>query len=77
MTCSKSNCSFLRVYLIIIMSCVALQCNNANANQTSTLVVDASDGSGRPIPKTLFGIFFEVRDYYHQSLYSKHILYCF
>ncbi|WJX78060.1 aspartate-semialdehyde dehydrogenase-like protein [Trifolium repens] len=59
MTCSKSNCSFLRVYLIIIMSCVALQCNNANANQTSTLVVDASDGSGRPIPKTLFGIFFE------------------
>jgi hypothetical protein len=44
------------------MSCVALQCNNANANQTSTLVVDASDGSGRPIPKTLFGIFFEVRE---------------
>ncbi|GAB2221699.1 hypothetical protein Droror1_Dr00012884 [Drosera rotundifolia] len=28
-------------------------------NQTATLVVNASDASGRPIPSTLFGIFFE------------------
>lgn len=29
-------------------------------NQTTKLIVDASGKSGRPIPETLFGIFFEV-----------------
>ncbi|XP_027351116.1 alpha-L-arabinofuranosidase 1-like [Abrus precatorius] len=54
----KGYCSFLWLYLIIV-TCLALQCY-ADANQTSTLVVDASNNaSGRPIPHTLFGIFFE------------------
>ncbi|XP_073222179.1 alpha-L-arabinofuranosidase 1-like isoform X2 [Cicer arietinum] len=58
MTFSKASCSsILRLYLIIV-SCIAFQCN-ADHNHTSTLVIDASDGSGRPIPNTLFGIFFE------------------
>ncbi len=55
MIISKSSCSFLRLCLIIV-SFVAFQCN-ADANQASTLVVNA--GSGRPIPNTLFGIAFE------------------
>jgi len=50
---TKACCSFLWTYLVIGACC-------AYANQTSTLVVDASDLSGRPIPDTLFGIFFEV-----------------
>jgi hypothetical protein len=31
-----------------------------DANQTALLVVNASEASARPIPETLFGIFFEV-----------------
>ncbi|TKY62768.1 Alpha-L-arabinofuranosidase 1 [Spatholobus suberectus] len=49
--------SFLRLYLVIV-ACLAFQ-GCSYANQTSTLVVDASNSSGRPIPDTLFGIFFE------------------
>ncbi|CAI8613751.1 unnamed protein product [Vicia faba] len=56
MTSSKASCSFLRIYLIIV-SCLAFQCNADD--QISTLFVNASHGSGRPIPNTLFGIFFE------------------
>ncbi|XP_058750656.1 alpha-L-arabinofuranosidase 1-like [Vicia villosa] len=56
MSFSKASCSFLRIYLIIV-SCVAFHCNAAD--QISTLFVNASHGSGRPIPNTLFGIFFE------------------
>lgn len=62
MTFSKASCSFLRIYLIIV-SCVAFHCNAAD--QISTLFVNASHGSGRPIPNTLFGIFFEVHNYYY------------
>ncbi|CAK8542996.1 unnamed protein product [Lathyrus sativus] len=54
MTFPKASCSFLRICLICV---VAFQCNAAD--QISTLVVNASRGSGRPIPNTLFGIFFE------------------
>ncbi|XP_020219687.1 alpha-L-arabinofuranosidase 1-like [Cajanus cajan] len=50
-------CSFLRLYLILVACLVFQRC--AYANHTSTLVVDASGSSGRPIPETLFGIFFE------------------
>ncbi|KAG5072051.1 hypothetical protein JHK86_007262 [Glycine max] len=53
----SKSCSFLGLYLVIV-ACLVLQCC-AYANQTSTtLVVDASK-SGRQIPDTLFGIFFE------------------
>jgi len=54
---TKACCSFLWTYLVI-GACFAFRCY-ADANQTSTLVVDVSD-SGRQIPDTLFGIFFEV-----------------
>ncbi|KAK7336377.1 hypothetical protein VNO77_16917 [Canavalia gladiata] len=61
------------VSYLLAVACLVLQCSananitstpqfpasEANANQTSTLVVDASDASGRPIPNTLFGIFYE------------------
>lgn len=73
MTFSKASCSsILRLYLIIV-SCIAFQCN-ADHNHTSTLVIDASDGSGRPIPNTLFGIFFEVGNCYGASSTITHIL---
>ncbi|CAJ1917398.1 unnamed protein product [Sphenostylis stenocarpa] len=49
--------NFLWIYLVI-GACFAFQ-GCAYANKTSTLVVDATDLSGRPIPDTLFGIFFE------------------
>lgn len=55
MTFSKACCSFLWLYLIIV-SFVAFQCN-ANGSQISSLVVNAAQG--RPMPNTLFGIFYE------------------
>lgn len=63
-------CSFLGLYLVIV-ACLAFQ-GCAHANQTSNLLVDASNSSGRPIPDTLFGIFFEVgKDYgVSQELYN-------
>ncbi|KAK7286637.1 hypothetical protein RJT34_21776 [Clitoria ternatea] len=51
---SKACCSYL-----IVVVCLTFQCCCASVNQTSTLVVDASVASGRPIPDTLFGVFFE------------------
>lgn len=62
MTFSKASSTFLRIYLIIISCVAAFQCNAAD--RISTLVVNASHGSGRPIPNTLFGVFFEVENYY-------------
>jgi len=53
----KACCSFLWIYLLTGACFSVLTCY---ANQASTLVVDASDSSERPIPDTLFGIFFEV-----------------
>ncbi|BAT85063.1 hypothetical protein VIGAN_04255700 [Vigna angularis var. angularis] len=52
----KACCSFLWIYLVTEACFSVLTCY---ANQASTLVVDASESSGRPIPDTLFGIFFE------------------
>lgn len=53
----KACCSFLWIYLVTEACFSVLTCY---ADQASTLVVDASDSSGRPIPDTLFGVFFEV-----------------
>ncbi|KAL5059093.1 hypothetical protein RYX36_030697 [Vicia faba] len=68
MTSSKASCSFLRIYLIIV-SCLAFQCNADD--QISTLFVNASHGSGRPIPNTLFGIFFETYPFEAQRMFSN------
>lgn len=58
---SESSCSvaLIQVFTVVFL---LFQCsaNRVDAGQNVTLVVDASDASGRPIPDTLFGIFFEV-----------------
>ena len=62
MAIPKAYCCVLWLYFIMV-ACLVFQCCAA-ANQTSTLVVDASNASRRPMPDTLFGIFFEVgKDY--------------
>jgi len=43
------------------VSFIAFQCN-ADGGQTSTLAVNAAQG--RPMPDTLFGVFYEVGNYY-------------
>ncbi|PKI58955.1 alpha-L-arabinofuranosidase 1 [Punica granatum] len=50
----------LLVYICIGL-CFASQCfaDEVSADQTAQLTVNASDAAGRPIPETLFGIFFE------------------
>lgn len=55
-----------RVFMIqvFILVCLLVQCFDAKVHadlNAATLVVDASQASGRPIPDTLFGLFFEVR----------------
>ncbi|KAF7801381.1 Alpha-L-arabinofuranosidase 1 [Senna tora] len=56
----KSSSCF-QVFTLVV--CLLFHCSSAvielDADQNSTLVVDASDASARPIPETLFGIFFE------------------
>ncbi|XVF56344.1 hypothetical protein PTKIN_Ptkin06aG0112100 [Pterospermum kingtungense] len=46
---------------LFIGFCFSYRClaDEVEANQTAQLFIDASHGSGRPIPQTLFGIFFE------------------
>lgn len=58
---SKSSCSLALLQLFTVV-CVLFQCFaiKVDADQNTTLVVDASDASGRLIPETFFGIFFEV-----------------
>lgn len=41
----------------VLSRCLAV---GVATNQTAQLLVNASESSGRPIPSTLFGIFFEV-----------------
>lgn len=55
----KASCSVLLVCFFVGL-CSVYQCSAAevDAYQTAKLIVNAS--SGRPIPETLFGIFFEV-----------------
>ncbi|KAK6232071.1 hypothetical protein SCA6_002144 [Theobroma cacao] len=56
----KVPCSVLFLFLFISV-CFSYQClaDGVEANQTAQLLIDASEGSGHPIPDTLFGIFFE------------------
>lgn len=55
-----SCCVFMLQLFIVV--CLLVQCFDAkvHADLNATLVVDASLASGRPIPDTLFGLFFEV-----------------
>ncbi|XP_027353356.1 alpha-L-arabinofuranosidase 1-like isoform X1 [Abrus precatorius] len=57
---SNASCSVSLLQLFIVV-CLVFQCFAAevHADLNATLVVDASDTSGRLIPETLFGIFFE------------------
>ncbi|QCD97122.1 alpha-N-arabinofuranosidase [Vigna unguiculata] len=52
------NVSLLQLFIVL---CLVFQCfaTRRHADLRTTLVVDASDATGRPIPETLFGIFFE------------------
>ncbi|KAI5671797.1 hypothetical protein M9H77_12161 [Catharanthus roseus] len=47
--------------LLLVGSCSLYQCyaSGYDANQTAWLFINASEASGRKIPETLFGIFFE------------------
>ncbi|XP_020218716.1 alpha-L-arabinofuranosidase 1 [Cajanus cajan] len=56
---SKASCSVSLLQLFIVV-CLVFQCFAKNhADLSTTLIVNASDASGKPIPETLFGIFFE------------------
>ncbi|OIW03236.1 hypothetical protein TanjilG_08398 [Lupinus angustifolius] len=57
---SKASCSVSLLQLFIVVFLV-VQCSakKKGAELNTTLIVDASDASGRLIPETLFGIFFE------------------
>ncbi|KAG4393582.1 hypothetical protein AAZX31_03G104900 [Glycine max] len=57
---SKALCSVSLLHLFILV-CLVFQCfaTKKHADLTTTLTVNASDASGKPIPETLFGIFFE------------------
>lgn len=50
------------VFYVFIGFCLTSQCfgDEVYAYQPAKLLVNASDAAGRPIPETLFGIFFEV-----------------
>ncbi|XP_022766566.1 alpha-L-arabinofuranosidase 1 isoform X2 [Durio zibethinus] len=56
----KVPCSALFLCLFIRF-CLPYQslAYKVEANQTAQLLIDASEGSARPIPQTLFGVFFE------------------
>lgn len=56
----KPSCSVALLQLLIAVY-VCSQCFTVEvgADQNATLVVDASGASGKPIPETFFGIFFE------------------
>ncbi|XP_014491305.1 alpha-L-arabinofuranosidase 1 isoform X2 [Vigna radiata var. radiata] len=53
----KALCNVSLLQLFIVLLCLVFQCFATDLR--TTLVVDASDATGRPIPETLFGIFFE------------------
>ena len=56
---ASSNRFFIDVFIGIcfVWQSFALE---VDKNQTAQLFVNASKAAGRPIPETLFGIFFEV-----------------
>ncbi|KAL5059092.1 hypothetical protein RYX36_030696 [Vicia faba] len=58
---SKDSCCVFMLQLFILV-CLLVQCFDVkvHADLNATLVVDASQASARPIPDTLFGLFFEI-----------------
>ena len=63
---SRASCRDVLLYLFIVVCLVfqsiATEVGPEIPEHTATLVVDASDASGRPMPETFLGIFFEVTD---------------
>ena len=57
---ASRNAALLQLFIVV---CSVFQCSavKVDADLNTTLIVNASDATGRPIPETLFGIFFEVR----------------
>jgi hypothetical protein len=57
----KRKLQFVVIYALFVI-CITTNYGACDlmANKSATLVVDASSQSGRKIPATLFGIFFEV-----------------
>ncbi|KAL2320581.1 hypothetical protein Fmac_029550 [Flemingia macrophylla] len=56
---SKASCT-VSLFQLFIVVCLVFQCfARVHADLSATLIVNASDASGKPIPETLFGIFFE------------------
>ncbi|KAL5546895.1 hypothetical protein UlMin_006582 [Ulmus minor] len=49
------------VVLLYFLASLVCQCSSVEvgANQTAVLLVNASEASGKPIPETFFGVFFE------------------
>ncbi|KAJ1433984.1 Glycoside hydrolase superfamily, partial [Sesbania bispinosa] len=60
MALSKASCS-VSLFQLFIVICLVFQCFaiKVHADLNATLTVDASEASGKPIPETFFGIFFE------------------
>lgn len=57
----KRRSQFVVIYALFLVCIIAnYGVCELKANKTATLTVDASSQSGRKIPDTLFGIFFEV-----------------
>lgn len=67
---SKASCCVSLLQLFIVVSFAFQQCfgSKLHADLKTTLIVDASEASGKPIPETLFGIFFEVRTKLHLAI---------
>ncbi|GAB4851809.1 aspartate-semialdehyde dehydrogenase-like protein [Ancistrocladus abbreviatus] len=59
MSSFKTTCYLLLCFLIGARTLCQSHDLEVNQNQTARLVVNASEAAGRPIPQTLFGIFFE------------------
>ncbi|RDX83258.1 Alpha-L-arabinofuranosidase 1, partial [Mucuna pruriens] len=57
---TKASCSVSLLQLFIVV-CLVFECSatKKHADLSTTIIVNASDASVRPIPETLFGIFFE------------------
>ncbi|XP_021901188.1 alpha-L-arabinofuranosidase 1-like isoform X1 [Carica papaya] len=61
MSSCKAASSFSSFLCFFLGACCVYQCFalEVGANVTARLIVDASQGASRPMPETLFGIFFE------------------
>lgn len=57
-----AHCGGLLLIVLVVNCCSLPRCSATGlaANQEATLLVSASESTGRTIPFTLFGMFFEV-----------------